>query len=219
MPRKSVASALTPFLSLLGQVPDQEIADKAGISRAVTISYRKKLGIAAYEGHRHRKAEEPAPPPSPKGRKPREEVVVPVEDVPNFRGRRSALDAWLDILGKVPDAEVAQKASVTPENVRTYRNRRGIPAVWRNNVEEAHPPAPVAAPVAAPVPVAAPAPAEPVTAPSQAWLVEVEQGTQQITGVVIASSLAAAAEASVSTANNRYSGGMVRSIRWVGTIL
>ena len=48
----------------------------------------------------------------------------------SFRGRRSALDAYVEMLGKVPDAEVAKLAGVTPENVRTYRTRRGIGANW-----------------------------------------------------------------------------------------
>ena len=34
------------------------------------------------------------------------------------------------MLGKVPDADIAKLADVTPENVRTYRTRRGIAATW-----------------------------------------------------------------------------------------
>jgi len=48
----------------------------------------------------------------------------------SFRGRRSALDAYVDMLGKVPDADIAKLADVTSENVRTYRSRRGIGANW-----------------------------------------------------------------------------------------
>ena len=48
----------------------------------------------------------------------------------SFRGRRSALDAYVEMLGKVPDADIAKLADVTSENVRTYRSRRGIGANW-----------------------------------------------------------------------------------------
>jgi hypothetical protein len=44
------------------------------------------------------------------------------------------LDAHVALLGKVPDAEVAKLAGVTAENVRTYRHRRGIPALWQPDV-------------------------------------------------------------------------------------
>ena len=59
------------------------------------------------------------------------------------RPRKSKLDAHLDIVGTLPDKEVATRAGVTAENVRTYRARRGIPAGWRGEAREE--PAPVAA--------------------------------------------------------------------------
>ena len=34
-------------------------------------------------------------------------------------------------MGTVSDKEIAAKAGVSPENVRTWRKRRGIPASWR----------------------------------------------------------------------------------------
>ena len=45
--------------------------------------------------------------------------------------RRSKVDPFFDQLGEVPDTEIAKLAGVTPENVRAYRKRRGIPARWR----------------------------------------------------------------------------------------
>lgn len=45
--------------------------------------------------------------------------------------RRSKVDPFIDQLGEVPDTELAKLAGVTPENVRAYRKRRGIPARWR----------------------------------------------------------------------------------------
>lgn len=199
MARKSVESLLTPYAQQLGKVPDQDIADKAGVSRAVTVAYRKKLGIPAYDGHRHRGKEAAAPAPAPAEEpkaapkvervkapkaEPKAQPVAKVEEKPaadgSFRGRKSALDKFIHLLGTRPDAEVAALANVTPENVRTYRTRRGIPSTWRQ--ADAAPPAPApvvkapkpaksAAVAVAPTPatqaevVPAPAPAEAPKAP------------------------------------------------------
>jgi hypothetical protein len=113
MASRAGESVLSPYRARLGKVPDQQIADSAGVSRTLVVNYRKKLGIPAYEGHRLPPVAEKAPVP---------EVERP------FRGRRSALDPYLSILGTVPDSEVARLAGVTAENVRTYRQRRNIPS-------------------------------------------------------------------------------------------
>lgn len=140
MARKSVDSALKPYIQQLGKVPDQDIADKAGVSRAVTVSFRKKLGIPAYNGHRSRHSIEDnaatvtvapviaAPPLSTT-------PAIAENEARSFRGRHSVLDTHAHLVGTLPDAEVARIAGVTPENVRTYRSRRGIKALWRNKDE------------------------------------------------------------------------------------
>jgi hypothetical protein len=56
--------------------------------------------------------------------------------------RRSKVDPFIDQLGEVPDNEIAKLAGVTPENVRAYRKRRGIPAKWRGEGPGAAKPAP-----------------------------------------------------------------------------
>ena len=53
------------------------------------------------------------------------------------RLRKSKLDDHLDIVGVLSDKEVADRAGVTPENVRTFRMRRVIPAAWRGETEAA----------------------------------------------------------------------------------
>jgi hypothetical protein len=45
--------------------------------------------------------------------------------------RKSRLDPFFGELGSVPDAEIAARAGVTPENVRAYRSRHGIKAEYR----------------------------------------------------------------------------------------
>jgi len=55
----------------------------------------------------------------------------PGEPMTTRKRRRSKVDPFADQLGEVPDTEIAKLAGVTPENVRAYRKRRGIPAKWR----------------------------------------------------------------------------------------
>ncbi|MDP2309274.1 MAG: hypothetical protein Q8P18_24845 [Pseudomonadota bacterium] len=126
-------SVLAALRSQLGTIPDQKIADQAGVSRTLVVNYRKKLGIPAYQGH--------------KGTTPAAQAVVAPLDSRPFRGRRSALDPFLRHLGTVPDAEIARLAGVTTENVRTYRQRRLITPVWHSGASPA--PATVAPPGAA----------------------------------------------------------------------
>ena len=49
----------------------------------------------------------------------------------HFRGRRSKVDPFADIVGVLSDKEVADRAGVSTENVRTWRKRRGIAAGWK----------------------------------------------------------------------------------------
>ena len=46
--------------------------------------------------------------------------------------RPSPLEQHLDIVGVISDRDVAEQLDMTPENVRAWRVRRGIPAGWRD---------------------------------------------------------------------------------------
>ena len=65
-----------------------------------------------------------------------------------FTGRKSKVDAVAHLVGKVSDRELAEQIGVTPENVRTWRKRRGIEATWQTDA--------AAAPAEAPKPRAKP---------------------------------------------------------------
>ena len=52
MPRPPVDKKLEPHNSKLGNVPDDDIAKSAGVSRSAVVNYRKRLGIAAYAGYK-----------------------------------------------------------------------------------------------------------------------------------------------------------------------
>jgi hypothetical protein len=130
--RKSFAprkSALDDFRDVIGVISDKEVAAKAGISTENVRTYRLRRGIpAAWRGEslealqakQKRRAAKKVEtrPRRPKKRKMR-------------RRRSSKLDPYLELLGDVSDRDLADRAGVTPENVRAYRVRRGIPARWR----------------------------------------------------------------------------------------
>ncbi|MFZ5480643.1 MAG: helix-turn-helix domain-containing protein [Myxococcota bacterium] len=111
-------SAIEPFRDLLGTAPDSEIAAMAGVSSHAVAKYRSRRGIPGYEGRPPPEKAEPVQPPD-------EHVAAPSES----RSRRSSkLDAFLDIIGVLSDAEVASRSGLTSEGVRMYRKRHGIPA-------------------------------------------------------------------------------------------
>lgn len=90
---------------LLGKVPDGEVARKANVSVRTVASFRSRHGIPGYRGPRR----------SGGRRGP----------------RKSKIEPFADLLGKVPDRVVAEKAGVSLNAVRNYRVKRGIPAAGR----------------------------------------------------------------------------------------
>ena len=122
-PRRSKVGALR---HLLGQIPDAEVAKQAGVSIEAVRMYRRRHAIAG----------------------PQKEAAV----VGTPRRRKSALDPYFDLLGTVPDSEIAVMAGVTNENVRAYRRRHGIDASWKG--ARPHKPLVTSAPqISPPVPV------------------------------------------------------------------
>jgi len=101
-------SMIAPFHDQVGSIPDKEIAALAGVSTEAVRMYRRRRGIPLEQEKKVAKKKKRSP-----------------------SRRRSKLDPYHDELGKVPDAEVAAKAGVTPENVRAYRSRHGIAANYR----------------------------------------------------------------------------------------
>ena len=104
---------------------------------------------------------EAAPEPTPVPTEPVAPAPAPIADAPalaaseapatgvaSAAGRPSKLDGHLDIVGELPDRDVAAIAGVTAENVRMYRVRRQIPARWRGEGQRL---APVVDAPAAPV--------------------------------------------------------------------
>jgi len=99
-------SRIEPHRSIVGVLPDEEVAAKAGVSRSAVRQYRRKHGIAA-------------PPSKQRGEEPVES--------PSRPGRRSRIEPYEHLVGVESDQEVAAKAGVTLSAVRQYRQKHGIP--------------------------------------------------------------------------------------------
>ena len=180
---RSSSCAIGP--ASLGKVPDHKVAEQAGVSRAIVIAFRKRLGIPAYNGYKFGAPGNPAPSRGP----------AP-EDAPRaFRGRRSALDPYTHLLGAVPDQEIASLAGVTPENVRTYRHRRGIAVGWATE------------------------PAESGAPEMAAWVVTLEVGTASFRYAILAPDIGTAAGTAIRKATTRHPGAVVKALQRIADVL
>lgn len=152
-----------------------------------------------------------------------------------FHGRKSKLDPYLHLLGKVSDADIAARAGVTTENVRAYRTRRGItpskaaaaaPAPAAPAKAEAKA-MPVAAPVAPAKVEAKAAPAAPaaVAAPrasakQNAFTVTADgKGGDTVTYAVVAGDIAEAARLAIAGLAARGHAGAIKGIQRVAELL
>ena len=94
--RPASEERLRPYFSELGQVPDGRLAQKSGLSVATVARIRRSRGIA------------------------------PVQRGAADGSGASRIDPFRELLGRVPDVEVAALAGVTRAAVRNYRSRRNI---------------------------------------------------------------------------------------------
>jgi hypothetical protein len=135
------------------------------------------------------------------------------------RRRISKLDPYLELLGKVPDAQVAAKAGVTLENVRAYRLRHSIPATWRKEGEPSaaapkrgrgRPPGPTRRESARPRNNAG---------GQQGYSIHVLVGTTTHEYLVIAADISSAADQAQATIRRRHPAWEISAIRHIGPAL
>jgi len=107
-------SKIDPFHSLVGQLVDREVAEKAGVTPAAVQAYRRKHGIPA--------ASSGAPAGDVAG------TATPTRGPKRRKARKSKVDPYFSLLGQVPDRVVAEKAGVTIGAVQAYRRRFAIPS-------------------------------------------------------------------------------------------
>ena len=190
--RASTAAKLAPYLGMLGEVADSEIASMAGISIQTVARVRKEKGIAPR-----------------RGRGAAAKAVV--SNVPRRRpGRPSKITPLEDKLATHSDAEVAAMAGVSENAVRNYRKRHGLAAASVPSPAKAVTKAPNAkAPKAAAPSAVAKAPAAQSVVGQRAYRVQLGDRT----AIVVGTNLVEAARKAVE------SGSEVSSIELLGDIL
>lgn len=200
LPRKSRIDA---FAHVVGVQPDRDVAAAAGISTEAVRSWRIRRGIPAR--WRGETAEELAA----RSKAPSARTGRPAPPQPR-KPRASQLDPFRAELGHQPDREVAEKAGVSPENVRSYRKRHGIPAFWRGEGK-----APSSAAAGAP----GAAPAAPPVGARTAFAVSVQVEAELLEYVVLAADIVGAARDASQRISTLHPGGRLRSIGEVGEAL
>jgi len=108
-PRRTVPAALQPYEHLLGRVPDRVIAERAGVPALEVTRARRELRISGLGTRTTADG-------------------VPYKVTSRRRGRPSRIAPFADLVGEVPDEEVAALAGVGPRAIKIYRAKNGISA-------------------------------------------------------------------------------------------
>ncbi|HCP48493.1 MAG TPA: hypothetical protein DIU15_20820 [Deltaproteobacteria bacterium] len=202
-------SKLDDYDDILGVKSDKEVSRIAGVSIENVRTYRLRRGIPASwrgeteealrakEAFRSRRRKTPR-----RGRRKR-----------GMYPRVSRLDPFSHMLGDLPDRELAQRAGVTPENVRSYRKRRGIPARWRG---EGVTGAPVEGGGTTPSPER---PTPEGTGPGFAFRVSADVGGEVKEYVIFGADMVAAAAEAQLRLSRRHPGALLQEVVLVGETL
>jgi hypothetical protein len=216
MPRKPKAyPELDALKHLMGSMPDHEIAAMANTTAPTVGRYRRRVGLTGYEGHKFGFRQ------GARRTSGRSAPVMAAEKGDAASRRRSKLDPFLSLLGKISDAEIATKAGVTPQNVRAFRRRHNIKAVYRIGLDAEQ----IVGDFVAPMPDTYALPpgmppggqALPKSAPGaalQGFSVLIEGQAEEI--VTIATDIAAAASNVTASLARRRPGARVTAIRYLG---
>lgn len=130
--------------------------------------------------------------------------------------RKSKLDPYLDQVGVLADRQLAELAGVTPENVRAFRKRRGIPARWRG---EGEPTTARSEPTTPPGEPAPPVPSREPVRVVQGFQVTVEIDGEEQNFVVVGADIAKAAFQAIDSLEAKGIDGRVRGIRYLADAL
>jgi hypothetical protein len=218
--RAAKRSRLDEFRSVIGTIPDKEVAARAGMSVEGVRLYRKRNNIELEPGARLKRGRRPksasgGPASAPRKAATQKRATRASQAGP--RRRISKLDPYRDMLGSVPDREIADKAGVTAENVRAYRRRHSIPATWREEGEQTSP-LPKRGRGRPPGVARATRPGR-VGTGQQGYSVHVVVGTTTHEYMIIAPDISSAAEAAQATIRSRHPNGEITAIRHLGPAL
>ncbi|MEC7239662.1 MAG: hypothetical protein VXW32_00345 [Myxococcota bacterium] len=121
--------------------------------------------------------------------------------------RRSKLDPYLSQVGKVPDREIAERAGVSPDAVRMFRQRHKIPS-YRTYLKSQGP-----TPRPAPAPPSA-KPLKKAAGGQRAFLLTLKSAKKESEWVILASDIIDAASQAEASGQ-----GEVIALRYLGEVL
>ena len=121
--------------------------------------------------------------------------------------RRSKLDPYLNQVGKVPDREIADKAGVSPDAVRMFRQRHKIPSYRAYLKTQGSTPRP------APIPAPAKSPKK-AAGGQRAFLLTLKSAKKESEWVILASDIIDAASQAEASGQ-----GEVVALRYLGEVL
>lgn len=127
-------SKLDAFRDVIGTLSDADVAARAGVTAEAVRIYRRRHGL---NSRRENAAKAEAAAAAARLAESAAADAALADDKKSPQRRSSKLDGYMDLVGTLPDREVAAMAGVTPENVRAFRRRHDIPARWRAEGEEA----------------------------------------------------------------------------------
>ena len=221
MPRPPVDAKLARYKHRLGKIPDQDIAELAGVSRTAVVNYRKREGIEAYDGYKFLPsiAQAPATKPAAKGAK---------AAATGAKAAKAAPIQAKSVAQARPPPAVARRPAPTQTVPVAPAPRAPVAKRVESLVSAAaaQPAAKLAAPLSQPTPtIAVPAvsqaiaPGAPLAATRVAFSVAVDLGTESRTYVVLAGDIVGAARAAVDLVAARHKGATVRAVQKVAEVL
>lgn len=245
-------SKLDAFKDLIGTVTDAEVAAMAGVTAEAVRIYRRRHGMSSrreVQARAEAVAQATVAPVAVVEVAPAaDETASDADSSKKSPQRRSSkLDSYMDLVGTLPDREVATMAGVTPENVRAFRRRHNIPARWRDEGDEGRvseaPAAEIVETVetvevavevaetpavhvvdSAPAETAPTAPVVEVPAPQatgtlHGYAVHVHTGGGTLEYLIVSTDIASAATGAMRALASRHSDAEVTSIRHLGPAL
>lgn len=116
------------FIATLGKIPDFECAKKFGYSNSSVARIRKKLGI--------RPCKAPRKPRQPRSIEQKPRKPYKPRDPNKPRKKKEYPEELVNMLGKVPDKEIAKKFGYSSAGIALIRKNMGIPSLCATRFPE-----------------------------------------------------------------------------------
>jgi len=123
---------LAPYMHLFGTLSASEIGARAGVPPWAVVEFRKGTEGVGGSAAGSEPTDDPEVPSIDEQAVEAPRALTHAEPGRGKRGPPSPIEPYRDLLGKVPDGQVAALAGVTQSGVVKYRQRHGIAAAQAN---------------------------------------------------------------------------------------